>query len=292
MSISAVILSFNAKEDLQRCVRSLVEVEELRADEDQILIVDNGSTDGSRTLIERLAGTYPDLIDTILLDRNRGTTAPRNLGFAKAKGDYVLVIDSDIQFRSPVLSPLTEQLAADPSIGIIAPRLIFPDGRRQMSTDVFPTIPRKLERLFRLRRLERLDDGRRQPSHVVDYAISAFWLMRRGLIDRIGPLDERIFYAPEDVDFCLRTWLGGKSVVYRQDLDVVHDAQERSRSLKGLLFSWRHILGLAYFFRKHRYAFNRHALYRRIGKPRARQVEGTLLAASKLARELESGVRG
>ena len=285
MSISAVILSFNAKNDLDRCVRSLIDVEGLQAGRDQILVIDNGSTDGSRRVIERLIQTYSGLVDGTFLSSNQGTTVPRNLGLAKATGDHILVIDSDIHFRKPVLSDLIEQLDADPSIGIIAPKLIFPDGRDQMSTDVFPTIPRKLERFFQLRKLERQGHQERQKSRSVDYAISAFWLMPSALIDLVGPLDERIFYAPEDVDFCLRAWLKGKRVFYRPDLEVVHDAKERSRSLKGLIFTWRHILGLAYFFRKHRYAFNTASLYSRIG--RLRPLEGPETTIT--ARELESG---
>ena len=288
MSISAIILSFNAKQDLDRCVRTLIDVEGLSAGRDQVLIIDNGSTDGSKTVIERLTADHPDLVEPTFLPTNCGTTLPRNLGFAKARGDYLLVIDSDIEFRAPVLPDLIQQLGADRSIGIIAPKLIFPDGRRQMSTDVFPTIPRKLERLFRLRALELKEIETCEKTRQVDYAISAFWLMRRELIDLVGALDERIFYAPEDVDFCLRTWLKGKRVVYRQDLDVVHDAKERSRSLKGTLFAWRHVLGLAYYFRKHRYALSAHAVYRRIGRPRIDDAK----AALPPTRKLESGASG
>lgn len=268
MSISAVILSFNAARDLDRCVRSLIEVEGLTAGRDQVLIIDNGSIDDSRSVIERLEQAFPGLVDATLLPANLGTTAPRNLGFAKATGDHLLVLDDDIRFCEPVLPALIERLDADPSIGIVAPRLIFPNGRRQLSTDVFPTIPRKLERLFKLRRLERQAGDRSRQSRAVDYAISAFWLMRRDLIERIGPLDERIRYAPEDVDFCLRCWLQGRRVVHCPDLEVVHDAKERSRSLKNLTFTWRHVAGLAYFFRKHGYALSADRLYRRIGRPR------------------------
>lgn len=288
MSISAVILSFNAKKDLGRCIKSLIEVEGLRAGQDQILVIDNGSVDGSKELIERMADASSGLVEATFLPSNLGTTRPRNLGFAKATGDYLLVIDSDIHFRRPVLPDLVKQLSADPTIGIIAPKLTFPDGRPQLSTDVFPTIPRKLERLLRLRAMERR--SRREASLVrsVDYAISAFWLMRRDLIDLTGPLDERIFYAPEDVDFCLRVWLKGRRVVYRPDLDVVHDAKERSRSLKGLLFTWRHLQGLLYFFRKHGYAFSADRLYRRIGRPR----NGTGPAAMTSAPQLQEGAGG
>ena len=288
MSISAIILSYNARHDLERCVRSLIDVEGFKPGADQIIIVDNGSTDGSKETIEHLSTMVPGLIDTTFLPTNLGTTASRNLGFAKARGDYLLVIDSDIYFQQPVLSPLIQQLAADRSIGIVAPKLIFPDGKSQMSTDIFPTIPRKLERFFRLRHLERQARSIQHLSQPVDYAISAFWLMRRELIDQIGPLDERIVYAPEDADFCLRVWLKGQRVVYRPELDVVHDAKERSRSLKSLLFTWRHICGLAYYFNKHQYAFKADKLYRRIGRLRTYGMVETVGAVGGF----EGGARG
>jgi GT2 family glycosyltransferase len=287
MSISVIILSFNAADDLNRCVHSLIDIERLEACRDQIIIIDNGSTDDTRDTIQRLRDDFPALVDATLLPKNGGTTAPRNLGIARAKGDHLLIIDSDVYFQRPVLAPLLEQLNADPSIGIIAPRLIFPDGRPQLSADVFPTIPRKLERLFRLRALERRNGNDIETCRAVDYAISAFWLMRRDLIDLIGPLDERIFYAPEDVDFCLRAWLHGRRVIYRPDLDVVHDAKERSRSLKSLLFTWRHLLGLAYFFKKHRYAFSTAGVYRRIGRPRLGEASGAFVSS-----EIRSGAGG
>ena len=154
MSISAVILSFNAQDDLDRCVRSLIEVEDLEAGRDQVLIVENGSIDGSKALVNRLSSAFPGLIEGIDLPTNHGTTISRNFALARAKGDYVLVIDSDIEFKQPVLKRLLRELELDPSIGIIAPRLIFPSGRPQMSTDSFPTVGRKLERMFRLRQLE------------------------------------------------------------------------------------------------------------------------------------------
>ena len=186
MSISAVILSFNAKVDLDRCVRSLIEIEGLQPNRDQVLIVDNGSIDGSKALVKRLAAAYPDLVEGIDLETNHGTTVSRNLAFARASGDYVLVIDSDIDFRRPVLRSLIDDLDHNPLIGIIAPRLIFPSGRPQMSTDIFPTVRRKVERMVRLRSLEKRSAHEEGGPFEVDYAISAFWLMRRSLLDEVG----------------------------------------------------------------------------------------------------------
>lgn len=263
MSVAAVILCFNGAREIEACVDSLVTMERLEPKQDQILIVDNGSSDGSVERIRDLAVRHPGLVEPICLARNQGTTVPRNLAFARARADHLLMIDSDIRFEEPVLARLLRHFEADPGLGMVVPRLVFPDGRPQMSTDVFPTFGRKVERLFRLRALEREASERAGPEEV-DYAISAFWLLKREVLDRVGGLDPKIFYAPEDVDFCLRLWLSGYRLLADPAPRVIHDAKERSRSLRGLVFTVRHVLGLLYYFKKHRYLFSTDRLRRRI----------------------------
>ena len=98
----------------------------------------------------------------------------------------------------------------------------------------------------------------------VDYTCSAFWLFSRELITRVGLLDEKIFYAPEDVDYCLRTWLSGRTVLIDGAVTVIHHAQEISR--KGVFSKslWLHAFGLLYFFRKHRFVLSSKRVQRRI----------------------------
>src|SRR5690606_30425379 len=91
----------------------------------------------------------------------------------------------------------------------------------------------------------------------VDYAISAFWLVRRSLYAALGGLDEKIFYAPEDVDFCLRVWRSGHSVVYVPSVTVVHHTQEISRGFALNRAKLNHVKGLLYYFLKHRYILRR-----------------------------------
>ena len=57
----------------------------------------------------------------------------------------------------------------------------------------------------------------------VDYLISACWLFTREVYEKVGPLDEQIFYAPEDVDFCIRVWKAGFKIGYVPEYKMVHD---------------------------------------------------------------------
>lgn len=89
----------------------------------------------------------------------------------------------------------------------------------------------------------------------VDYAISAFWIMKKSVLEEVGLLDEKIFYSPEDVDYCLRIWKSGHAISYIPFVSVVHHTQEISRGFKLNTAFLNHVKGLFYYFTKHRYCF-------------------------------------
>ena len=250
MDLSCVILSYNSSRCIQKCLESLVDAVNALGIEAEIWVVDNGSSDDSSGMISRLADKHP-MIRLIPLDRNYGTTASRNRAISKSTGRQILVLDSDAYISTEALKGLSDYLVANPKVGLVAPRLIYPDGRAQLSVDQFPTVPRKIERVIRLRQIERtqVHDEARE----VDYAISACWMLSGQAVDAVGLLDEAIFYAPEDVDYCLRIWKAGYRISYQPRYVVVHDAQERSRKLLPNRFTWLHLQGLAYYFFKHKY---------------------------------------
>jgi GT2 family glycosyltransferase len=146
--------------------------------------------------------------------------------------------------------------------------LHFPSGKYQKTTDIFPSLGHKVKRFFHLREMESTE-GERGPGKVpcdVDYAVSAFWIFRNKLVEKIGVLDEAIFYAPEDVDYCLRCWLAGGRVIYFPTVTVVHHAQEISRQTLFSRSFMEHIKGLFYFYNKHKFMFRLDGLYARIRK--------------------------
>ncbi len=263
--VSAVVLSFNSARYIRGCIESLHESLGPHGPY-EIFVVDNGSTDGSVEMLLGLMEPARGTLRCIFLDANLGTTVPRNLAMSAARGEFLLVIDSDAIASSDVVEKLLRRLNSRPMCGLAAPRLNYPSGKFQLSTDDFPTLPHKLRRLIALRQLESKVPEENDADRDVDYAISAFWLVRREAAAAIGFLDENIFYSPEDVDFCLRLWEAGFSVVYVPEAVAVHDAQEISRSLRRARFFFRHAFGLAYFFRKHGYLFSPSPVYRRIDK--------------------------
>lgn len=266
MDVSAVVLSFNSKRYIETCVRSLMQSYDACGLTGEVLVVENGSVDGSVEILRRLQGEFGTRLKVFYLPENTGTTRSRNLALREAQGTAILILDSDAYMNPQALTAMLAYQRLNPRAGMVAPRLIYPSGKFQLSVDVFPTVARKAQRFFALRSLE----AREPPSAAgpVDYAISACWLLSSEAVKATGLLDERIFYSPEDVDYCIRLWRAGFQVHYFPEVSVVHDAQEISRP-KGFginKFTIRHAKGLAYLFAKHRYCFSLGSLYRRLGR--------------------------
>jgi len=266
VDVSAVVLSFNSKRYIETCVRSLIQSYDTCGLRGEIFVVDNGSVDGSVEVLRGLQMEFSARLKAIYLLVNTGTTRSRNMALREASGHSVLILDSDAYMNAPALRAMLAYQQAHPKAGLVAPKLIFPSGKFQLSVDTFPTVARKAQRYFALRKLEEREPPR--ATGPVDYAISACWLLSKAAIEATGLLDERIFYSPEDVDYCIRLWRAGYQVHYFPEVSVVHDAQEISRS-RGFginKFTVRHVKGLIYLFAKHRYAITLGGLYRRLGR--------------------------
>ena len=268
MDVSAVVLSFNSRRYIDKCVRSLLHCRDVTGLSIEILVIENGSADGSVEILKALQQEVGAVLQVTYLPENTGTTRSRNLALKKTTGDAILVLDSDAYMDPEAVVALLAYLKAHPQAGLVAPKLIYPSGKFQLSVDMFPTVGRKLQRLVALREMERSEPP--ADAGPVDYAISACWLLSRQAVQRTGLLDERIFYSPEDVDYCIRLWQAGYEVHYLPVVSVVHDAQEISRP-KGLginSFTLRHAKGLAYLFFKHRYGLSLSGLHRRLKRAR------------------------
>jgi GT2 family glycosyltransferase len=260
LDLSFVILTWNSERYVERCLSSVETALRKTGLSYEVLVWDNGSKDSTPALLSQLAEKSHGRVIAFLEDRNTGTTRSRNRLFAAARGDFLCVMDSDVELAGGVVDALLSLLVRDKALGIVAPRILYPSGRWQKSFDRFPTLADKIDRFFHLRTIEEreaLVAWKSTKPFVVDYLISAFWLMRRELLQAVGMLDERIFYAPEDVDFCLRVWKSGFRILYVPAVSVTHHTQELSRGWKLNRAKLAHLQGLAYYFMKHRYLIRR-----------------------------------
>lgn len=257
--LSVVTLTWNSAVHIERMLDSLTADAAADGVAVEVFVVDNGSTDGTGAMVRARQGTSPTRIELIELGVNRGTTVARNIAIQKARAELVLILDSDTEIPRGTLRKLLGARARLPiapeRLAILHPRLSYPDGGFQESARRFPTLLTKLLRLSHWEEARRWDESipavlERRPC-TVDYAISAAWLVPRAVFDRVGLLDERIFYSPEDLEFCARCWSMGLEVWYDPAIEIIHHCQRitNKRPLSALGLS--HARGLVRFWRQY-----------------------------------------
>jgi GT2 family glycosyltransferase len=258
IQLSFITLSFNSESFLAKCFDSIISKCHEESIVFEIIVIDNGSKDGSLNIINTYDEMYPDTFKTIFLTKNRGTTYTRNLGLKKAEGKYICILDSDTEILNGSLKDVTDYLGKNEDIGILAPRLLLPNGRVQNSVKKFPTFWQKISKIPRvifkigLPDVDFYEEFPFKNRRVVESAISACWFMRKDLLSIVGVFDEKIFYAPEDLDYCLRLRYLSKKIEYFPSVTILHHTQQISHKNPFSKVAISHFLGLLYYYRKHR----------------------------------------
>lgn len=261
--IGFVILTWNSEKVIGKCLESVFSLEQA---ESYAVVVDNGSTDGTRSLLDNFAREYPQRFSLICYPENRGTTVTRNEGIRRASAwspDYYCILDSDTRVNDAAFYTMIEEMEIHPEYGLIGPSMVNSQGVPQVSARCFPTLHEKLMKVAPVAALQKLGEKieLQQPptpgasSYPVDYLLSACWLLRPEVFEKVGLLDEKIFYAPEDAEYCIRVWKARYQVAWCPRAEIVHEWQRLSRKMLISKLNWEHIKGLAYMFRKHRYLF-------------------------------------
>jgi GT2 family glycosyltransferase len=212
--LSIIIVSFNAKADLERCLVSLHDAPPQTPHE--ILVVDNASGDGSVDAAKR----WTD-VRVVENRTNVGFAAANNIGIRASRGDLLLLLNSDTIVPPAALDRLVAELGSDQTVAIVGPRLVDGDGRAELSFGrmISPLNEWRQKRLQRDRdEIERLT---RRPSYP-DWVSGACLMVRRTEAEAVGLLDERFFMYTEDVDFCASVRARGRRVLFTPEVDVVH----------------------------------------------------------------------
>lgn len=253
MRLSVVLLTWNSVEFVPGCLDSLLPQ---IPDDSEIIVVDNGSVDDTKTLIRK---NYPG-VHLLENDTNLGVGPARNQGLQIAQGDYILVLDIDTVVKPNAISALCGGMDNDPQVGVSGARLVDIDGDLQYTCRLFPTVLSKFLRQLpnnwqdRFLRDEEFRDWAHDSPRYIGYVIGACQMIRKEALDDVGPYDPLIFYGPEDVDFCLRMWKAGWKVQYNPQAEITHIERRitRKRPWKNPIF-WKHVKGLGWYFWKHKY---------------------------------------
>jgi hypothetical protein len=249
--LDIVIVSYNARADLERCLRSLSCAPP--ATPASVIVVDNASTDGS-----------PDVVRACPLEA-RLIELPANVGFAKANnagirasdGELVLLLNSDTVVPPGAIDGLVLALVDEPDAAAAGPRLVDPAGVPELSFGqmMSPWNELKQKTLGRLHAngvvpVRRLVERRTRSRQFPDWVSGAALLVWRRDAEAVGLLDERFFMYTEDVDFCASLRARGRRILFTPRVTITH-ARGRSAALAPQATRAAYRRSQVAFYRKH-----------------------------------------
>ncbi|MGC8667236.1 MAG: glycosyltransferase family 2 protein [Chthonomonadales bacterium] len=223
MDLSVIIVNWNVKDFLDRCLASLYQ--NVCGLAFEIIVVDNASRDGS---VELVRSKYPQ-VRLIANEGNEGFCRANNQGLAVASGEFVVLLNPDTEVYPGAMEALVAFLRDHPDVGVVGPMLLSPGGLHMPNGTRFPTLRRELIGVLGLQKVnQRAYDlegyGREDFTTVaeVDVVCGACLMTRRSVFEQIGGLDESLFMYFEEVDFCRRAKMAGWKVYYVPDARVYH----------------------------------------------------------------------
>lgn len=244
--LSVIIPSWNGKDLLNDCLESLIKnVNELS---NEIIVVDNGSKDGTQELI---TGKYPS-VKILSFEKNLGFTSAVNAGIKISSGRYILVLNNDVTVLNGAVKKLVEFMNKYKSVGIATSGLFYPDGTVQPVFYKFRTIPITLAETFFIDKLfpgtglyKNSDFSFKENNGTPEdgWVMGAAMMIRKNVIDDTGGFDENSFTGDEDICFDARE--KGWVMAVSEDAAMIHSHRQSSFSTaRGLDSGW---IGRMYF---------------------------------------------
>jgi hypothetical protein len=249
MSMAIVVVNHNTREHLAACLASVMPERP-----DQVIVVDNASTDGSPESVRR---AYPEV--EVIEAGNGGFGAGANIGISHARHPYVLLLNSDTRLRPGALDALTRYLDERPDVGLAGPQLLNPDGSLQPS--VYPN-PGPLADLIRWTSVARIASAipKLRARYLVDNPhssqIDVGWLagaalaIRKAAFDEIGGFDASFFMYSEEVDLAYRMQKAGWRVRFAPVAEVSHVGGASTAAYRAEMMT-RLYNSMTHFYRKH-----------------------------------------
>lgn len=278
--LSIAIIAWNSPHLVERCLDSIYagpgEVE------CEVIVVSNSAVPHHHDSLQQ---RFP-AVRFIANAGDRGIAATRNQALKAATGEFILLLDANVQITSDAIAALLRFARSTPEAGIIGAKIVDASGTLQLTCRRFPTILTPLLRrlqfipFIRHRRWlqeQLMAEWDHNSTREVDYVLGACQLLRRAVIKEVGWLDEKFFYGPDDADYCLRAQAHGWKIFYYPQASGVYHKQRRGGNFLRAQ-TWERFWANLYFFQKHGYLFNAKSRDYAIIMPRA--IERALLVFS------------
>lgn len=247
--VSIILVNYNGAEVVLNCVRSIVQF--LHAVPYEVIVVDNASTDGSAALMAE----FPT-VQLIRQAENQGFGAGNNVGAKQAKGEFLLLLNTDTLLLSDVLPSLVALMQAHSDVGIIGTKLLNPDGTLQLSVAAEISLTGEYQTLKQLKQYtvpqqRAVLEQTFNQIQSVDIVIGAVFFMRKALFEALNGFDETFFMYFEESDLCQRSRDRGWRVLYTPDVAIIHlGGYSVSKVSERMQLEYRR--SQLYYYQKHR----------------------------------------
>jgi len=237
--VAVAIISWNTRDLLSQCLQSV-----LRERPAEVIVIDNGSTDGSSDMVRQ---RFPGVRLSVNPD-NPGFGAAGNQAFAQARAPYLLLLNGDTEVRPGGLEAMAGYLDQHHAVGVVGPRLVHPDGRLQSSCSSFPHPLLPLVKSKGFTRLIRripvirdrvLDTWRHDSPKRVPWVVGAALFIRRRAFEAVGGFDESFHLYFEEPDLCRRMLMAGWETHFAPVTDVIHvEGASTQQRPSEVLWAW------------------------------------------------------
>lgn len=255
-AISIIIITRDTKELLEQLLHSLNKDIPLKPFIKEVIVVDNGSIDGTGAMIQE---KFPQCM-SIRNDRNIGFAAAVNKGLLHSTGEFVFLLNSDTRLIEGEVSKMVNFMVENADTGICGPQLLYPDMKLQRSFAYVPSllfeiIPKSfLEFMFPKKYSEKDFKSEIGNCYDVPSLIGAAIMVRREILQQLKGFDERFFFFLEETDLCVRVRSVGHRVIFFPDARVIH-LQGKTVGKNWVRGRIEYNISLHKFIRKHRSGF-------------------------------------
>ncbi len=239
--INIVIVNYKMKEHIDKCFASLfadIKNSDLNIN---IVVVDNASHDGTRQLLQE---KYPS-VKYIQLSENGGFGKAQNVGIKSAEARYYFPLNPDTYFYpgEHIVKKMFNFMERHPKVGMIGPKILYPDESLQYSCYRFPTLSHPLVSRGnfgnkgwgkRLHEAALMKDFNHNETRPVDWIMGSAMFVRGIAMKQVGVFDERFWMYYEDSDWCRRMWEAGWPVYYVHDIVLQHLHGRGSAKVPGI----------------------------------------------------------
>lgn len=233
MKLSVIIVNYNVRAFLENCLLSVQRACE--SIQNEILVVDNASDDGS---VEMVKQKFPQ-VKLLINENNIGFAAANNRAIVESQGEYILLLNPDTILQEDTLRVMTNLFNKSPDVGLAGCKILNPDGTLQLACRrSFPTpwiaftkitglnVVFPKSKIFGKYNLAYLSPDE---IHEVDAVSGSFMFVRREVIRQVGELDEQFFMYGEDLDWCYRIKTAGWKIFYVPSTQIIHFKGESVR---------------------------------------------------------------